>query len=170
MRAFRHGQAVALGLAMMVAVASTAQAAYSADYDIWWENNGTVKSRARTNPEAMKADGRPFLSLGVGGWAVLDFGDTITGRGRISETTDNCRPTGNGRCTYNESVDIYAATSWDSGTYTADDPLGTAGGACVRLDSGCDCAERRRPGRRELCDSQRVPVPSPGGHQRRRTV
>ncbi|MBB4314355.1 VPLPA-CTERM sorting domain-containing protein [Roseospira marina] len=140
MKFFERMSAIAAGTALMVGLSGAAHAAYVAPTAVTWENNGDVDT-GRDNVEGVKEQGGDFLSLGRGGWAVMDFGAERTGSGLVIETTYNCTDTPSGECTYGESAKVFAALDWD-GTYaaTADgaNPLGGAMEGSTTTYSGAD--------------------------------
>jgi len=119
--------ATALGVAFAVASVGSAQAAYVAPTSVTWADNGTVNDPSRSDTSSVNAPGGEFLSLGLGGWAVFDFGYERTASaadGIVVETTYNCIDTNDdGECShYAETAEVYASTNWD-GTYDEDTPI-----------------------------------------------
>ncbi|MQX36414.1 VPLPA-CTERM sorting domain-containing protein [Roseospira navarrensis] len=122
---FKTVAAALVGASVMVGAAGAAQAAFVSPTSVTWENNGSVTDANRTNTNNVMVQDGKFLSLGVGGWAVFDFGyerAASANDGVVVETTFNCVTANDGNCTYSEEADVYVATSWD-GSYAAGTPL-----------------------------------------------
>lgn len=131
--AIKVSQLLPASLLAIATIASVSQAQASQLYAsdvVYYDNNDSVKTERSKITNAMGADnynnGGYFMSLGLGGRAVFDFGQKFSGDISLWEATGSSAPTTHrygSQSGYDERVDIYygnfdSVVDWQS---TAED-------------------------------------------------
>ncbi|KZY63849.1 MULTISPECIES: PEP-CTERM sorting domain-containing protein [unclassified Oleiphilus] len=103
---------------LSLAAHANAGAIYATDID--WQNNGTIGgTNDRANPaNALGSPDGQFTAIGLGGFAVFEFGETFTGPSSIWEVTFGC---GNDCGHYPEKAQVWVGNNYNFGSHDFSD-------------------------------------------------
>jgi len=103
---------------LSLAAHANAGAIYATDID--WQNNGTIGgTNDRDNPaNALVSPDGEFTAIGLGGFAVFEFGETFIGSSSIWEVTFGC---GNDCGHYPEKAQVWVGNNYNFGSHDFSD-------------------------------------------------